>query len=207
MKRENITFKKSFLILFGNAFLGLVLPAILILFVIHSEVTAIQGFETLVVLAVLLLAGSPKALYSLLMRPYRISFDTERNRIMMKSLFSTLELRRDNMDSFVLDLRKKDRDPWLKIRPLQGKEIQLWLELWREQNKFTQNYNHWTHNLSFLKVFMTCIGVEKLHGVEELKRLIQTIVTEKTDSGFECYLPDESKKLIEELELEMKTLE
>jgi len=203
MERETITFKKSFFILFGNAFIGLVLPAILIFFAIHSEGTAIQGFETPVVLAVLLLAGNPKALYSLFVKPYKISFDTEQNRIVLKSLFTTLELRRDNVDSFVLDLRKKDRDPWLKIRPLQGKEIQLWLEVWREQNKSTRNYNHWTHNLSFLKAFTACIGVEKLHGVEELKRLIQTIVTEKTDSGFECYLPDESKKLIEELEMEL----
>jgi len=204
MKDKPIVFKKLFLVLFGSIFRGVIIPAILVLFVIHSARTGIQGDESIIILAIFLLAGSPKALYNLVMTPYKITFDTNQKFVLMKSLFSTRELQGGNIDSFVLELRIKNRDPWLKIRCLEGKEIQLRVGDWREQDQFSKGYYHWTHNLSFLKAFVVCIGIDKLHGIEELKRLIQAIVTEKTDSGFECYLPDESKKLIAELELGMR---
>ena len=185
--------------MYGNIFIGLILPAILVFFVVHSDKPGIQGYENLIVLAVLLLAGTPKALKSLTIEPHKISFDTDQELVLMKSMFSKRELCNGNMDSIVLDLQMKNRDPWLKIRPSQGKETKLRLEFWKEQNQLSKDYNRWTHILSFLRVFIACIGIDKLHGTEELERLIQTIATEKTDSGFDCHIPEKSKKLIAEL--------
>ena len=123
----------------------------------------------------------------------------------MKSLFSTREFHGENISSFVLELQMKNRDPWLKIRCLKSKDIQLRVGDWREQNQSHQDYNRWTHILSFLRTFVTCIGIDKLHGAEELEVLIQLIATEKTDSGFDCYIPDKSRKLIAELKEELET--
>lgn len=197
-------FKKLSLVLYGNIFIGLILPTILVFFVVHSDRPGIQGYENLIVLAVLFLAGTPKALKSLTTEAHKISFDTDQELILMKSLFSTRKLHKNNVDSFVFELRIKNRDPWLKIRWLQGKEIQLRVGDWREQIQAPEGYNHWTHILSFLRAFIACIGIEKLHGTEELERLTRTIATEKTDSGFDCHIPEKSKKLIAELK---KTLE